>query len=166
MDWRVRGSPCQVKGVLDKATSIKPLGDEREAVSLSNSIQYCSKFDTDQRRREHSEASLLYQLGIPKSKSKLPKDGEDSFRIIVTSRKLCPYFQAHPIVVMTDQPIRKMMKKIDAAGWLIQWAIELGQFDIEYRPQAAIKAQVLADFIAEFTYPCKEEETRQSSKHC
>ena len=50
------------------------------------------------------------------------------------------------------------MNKIDAVGQLIQCAIELGQFDIEYRPRAVIKAQVLADFIAEFTYPCKEEE--------
>ena len=58
---------------------------------------------------------------------------------------------------MTDQPIRKMMNKIDAVGRLIQWAIELGQFDIEYRPRATIKAQVLADFIVEFTYPYKEE---------
>ena len=30
-------------------------------------------------------------------------------------------------------------------------AIELNQFDIEYKPQTAIKAQVLADFIAAFT---------------
>ena len=37
-------------------------------------------------------------------------------------------------------------------------AIELGQFDIEYRPWPAIKAQVLADFIAEFTYSYKKEE--------
>ena len=37
--------------------------------------------------------------------------------------------------------------------------IELGQFDIEYRPRVAIKAQVLVDFIAEFTYSCKEEES-------
>ncbi|XP_075674880.1 uncharacterized protein LOC142644087 [Castanea sativa] len=59
---------------------------------------------------------------------------------------------------MTDQPIRKTMNKIDAAGRLIQWAMKLGQFDIEYRPRAAIKAQVLAYFIAKFTYPYKEEE--------
>ena len=59
---------------------------------------------------------------------------------------------------MTDQLIRKTMDKIDAVEQLIQWAIELGQFDIEYRPRAAIKAQVLVDFIAEFTYPYKEEE--------
>jgi len=56
------------------------------------------------------------------------------FALLIASIKLHPYFQAHPIVVMTDQPIRKTMNKIDATGRLVQWAIELGQFDIEYRP--------------------------------
>ena len=78
------------------------------------------------------------------------------FTLLVASRKLRPYFQAHPIIVMTDQPIRKTMNNIDATGRLIQWAIEFGQFDIEYWPRVAIKAQVLADFIAGFIYPCKE----------
>ena len=55
------------------------------------------------------------------------------------------------------------MNKIDAVGCLVQWAIELGQFDIEYRPQVVIKAQVLADFIAEFTYPQEEEETQKKT---
>ena len=81
-----------------------------------------------------------------------------AFALLVTSRKLRPYFQAHPIVVMTNQPIRKTMNKIDAIGQLIQWAIELGQFDIEYWPLATIKAQLLVDFITEFTYPYQEEE--------
>ena len=71
-----------------------------------------------------------------------------AFALLVPSRKLHPYFQAHSIVVMIDQLIRKTMNKIDAAGQLIQWVIELGQFDIKYRPRAAIKAQMLADFIA------------------
>ena len=43
------------------------------------------------------------------------------------------------------------MNKPDAAGRLIQWAIELSEFDIEYRPRQAIKAKALTDFIAEFT---------------
>ena len=81
-----------------------------------------------------------------------------AFELSIASRKLHPYFQAHLIVVMTDQPIRKTMNKIDVAGWLIQWAIELGQFDIEYRPRVAIKAHVLVNFIVEFTYLYKEEE--------
>ena len=73
-----------------------------------------------------------------------------AFALLVVSRKLRPYFQAHLVVITTNQPIRKIMNKIDAAGRLIQWVIELGQFDIEYRTQVAIKAQVLANFIVEF----------------
>ena len=45
------------------------------------------------------------------------------------------------------------MNKPEAAGRMVQWAIELSQFDVEYRPRTAIKAQALADFIAEFTTP-------------
>jgi hypothetical protein len=71
--------------------------------------------------------------------------------LVVTARKLRPYFQAHTIIVLTNHPLRKAMNKPDAAGRLIQWAIELSEFDIEYHPRQAIKAQALADFIAEFT---------------
>ena len=35
---------------------------------------------------------------------------------------------------------------------MVQWAIELSQFNIEYHPRIAIKAQVLANFIAKFTF--------------
>ena len=55
-------------------------------------------------------------------------------------------------MVMTDQPIKKSMNSLEAAGRMIQWAIELNQFDIEYHPRTAIKAQALVDFIAEFTF--------------
>ena len=40
---------------------------------------------------------------------------------------------------------------MEAAGQLIQWAIELNKFNVKYQPRNAIKAQVLADFIIEFT---------------
>ena len=43
------------------------------------------------------------------------------------------------------------MNKLEAAGRLIQWAIELSEFNVRYQPRNAIKAQVLADFIAKFT---------------
>jgi hypothetical protein len=71
--------------------------------------------------------------------------------LVIAARKLRPYFQSHKIIVLTNHPLRKAMKKPDVAGRLIQWAVELSEFDIEYRPKQAIKAQALADFIAEFT---------------
>ncbi|XP_065624271.1 uncharacterized protein LOC136065259 [Quercus suber] len=52
---------------------------------------------------------------------------------------------------MTNHPLKKAMNKLEAAGRLIQWAVELSEFDIKYQPRHAIKAQALADFIAEFT---------------
>ena len=36
-------------------------------------------------------------------------------------------------------------------GRITKWAIELLPFDITYKPRRAIKWQVLADFIAEWT---------------
>ena len=85
--------------------------------------------------------------------SNYPRIEKIAFALIVALRKLRQYFQANPILVMTDQPIRKSMNKPEAAGRMIQWAIKLSQFDIEYLPRTAIKAQALADFIAEFTFP-------------
>ncbi|KAL5571307.1 hypothetical protein UlMin_020904 [Ulmus minor] len=58
---------------------------------------------------------------------------------MVAARKLRPYFQAHTIIIPTKFPLK-------------QWSIELGEFDIQFKPRTAIKGQALADFIAEFTY--------------
>jgi ribonuclease HI len=71
--------------------------------------------------------------------------------LVIAARKLRSYFQSHKIIVLTNHPLRKAMNKPDAAGRLIQWVVELSEFDIEYHPRQAIKAQALADFIAEFT---------------
>ena len=79
--------------------------------------------------------------------------------MIVASHKLGPYFQVNLILVIRDQPTKKSMNKPEATGRMIQWAIEFSQFDIEYHPKTAIKAQALADFIAEFTIPNEEGDT-------
>ena len=90
------------------------------------------------------------------AEAKYPRIKKIAFALIVASRKLRPYFQANPILVMTDQPIKKSMNKLEAAGRMVQWAIELSQFDIEYHLRAAIKAQALVDFIVEFTLLVKD----------
>ena len=74
-----------------------------------------------------------------------------AFTLVTTSRKLKHYFQAYVINVLTYHPSNKAMNKLKAAVRLIQWAIELNEFDVRYQPRNAIKAQVLADFIAEFS---------------
>ena len=70
---------------------------------------------------------------------------------MTAARKLRPYFQAHVINVLTDHLLKRAMNKLEATGRLIQWAVELNEFDIRYHPRKAIKAQALIDFIIEFT---------------
>ena len=56
------------------------------------------------------------------------------------------------------------MQKLDLSGRLANWAIELGQFDLDFMPRTIIKGQVLADFLAEFTNIPGNEEVRMERK--
>ena len=67
----------------------------------------------------------------------------------VATKKLRPYFQAHPIVVLTDLSLRSTIHKLDLSGRMARWEIELSEFVIQYKPRLAKKRQVLVDFIAE-----------------
>ena len=60
------------------------------------------------------------------AESRYPRIEKIAFALIVASRKLRQYFQENSILVMTDQPIKKSMNKPEAAGRMVQWAIELG----------------------------------------
>ena len=96
--------------------------------------------------------------------SKYPRIEKIAFALIVALHKLRPHFQANPILIMMDQPIKKSMNKPKAAGRMVQWAIELSQFDIKYHPKTAIKAQALADFIVEFTIPDDDSLTNETER--
>ncbi|KAK3002251.1 hypothetical protein RJ639_020450 [Escallonia herrerae] len=50
-----------------------------------------------------------------------------------------------------DQPLRKVLLSPEASERLVNWSVELGEFDLQYKPRTAIKAQALADFIVECT---------------
>ena len=57
----------------------------------------------------------------------------------VATKKLRPYFQAHPIVVLFDLPLRSTIHKLDLSERMAQWAIELSKFGIQYKPRLAKK---------------------------
>ena len=47
--------------------------------------------------------------------------------------------------------MKQVLHKPKTSERLMKWAIELSEFDIRYKPKTAIKGQVLADFVMEFT---------------
>ncbi|KAL5538900.1 hypothetical protein UlMin_046252 [Ulmus minor] len=86
------------------------------------------------------------------AETRYPEVEKLALALMIAARKLRPYFQAHTIIVPTKFPLKQILQKPDTSGRLAKWSIELGEFDILFKPRTAIKGQALADFIAEFTY--------------
>ena len=77
--------------------------------------------------------------------------------VVLGTRKLPHYFQAHTVVVLTQLPLKTILRSADYTGRIAKWGTILRAFDIKYMPRTSIKGQVLADLVAEFTKPPIEE---------
>ena len=69
------------------------------------------------------------------------------------TRKLPHYFQAHTVVVLTQLPLKTILRSADYMRRIAKWGTILGAFDIKYMSRTSVKGQVLADLVAEFTEP-------------
>ena len=76
--------------------------------------------------------------------------------VVHATRKLPHYFQAHTVVVLTQLPLKSILRSVDYTERVAKWGTILGAFDIKYMPRASIKGQVLADLVAEFAECPKE----------
>ncbi|KAK3031150.1 hypothetical protein RJ639_035148 [Escallonia herrerae] len=106
-------------------------------------------------REEDGVQKPIYYISkvLQDVETRYPKIDKIALALIISARRLRPYFQSHTIIVLTDQPLRKVLLSPEASGRLVNWSVELGEFDIEYKPRTTIKAQALADFIIECTLP-------------
>ena len=77
--------------------------------------------------------------------------------VVHATRKLSHYFQAHIVVVLTQLPLRSLLRKVDYTGRIVKWGTILEAFNIKYMPYTSVKGQVLADLVAEFAEPLSKE---------
>jgi ribonuclease HI len=82
----------------------------------------------------------------------------------MASRKLWYYFQAYHIIVPSSQPLKDIMRNIEATGRIGKWAAELNEFTIDYVHRSSIQSQALADFIADWTPGAHEEGTSKDAE--
>ncbi|GJX52015.1 reverse transcriptase domain-containing protein [Tanacetum coccineum] len=82
--------------------------------------------------------------------------------LVNMTRRLRRYFEAHPVKVITDQPIKNILSRTEASGKLAKYAVEIGTYKISFIPRNAVKGQVLADFLSDAPDGEREDEYFQS----
>jgi hypothetical protein len=53
--------------------------------------------------------------------------------------------------VVTSYPLKVMIHNPNATRNIAKWAVELAEFKLDFLPRHAVKSQVLADFVADYT---------------
>ena len=76
-----------------------------------------------------------------------------AYAVIMASRKLRHYFEGHKIVAVTDQPLHDLFHNREASSRISKWVSELSEHYIDFEKRTAIKSQVLADFVVDWTSP-------------
>ena len=71
--------------------------------------------------------------------------------LVHATRKFPQYCQAHIVYVLTEHPLQSLLKRSDLTGRIAKWEKRLRAFDVRYKPRSAVKGQVLADFVVEFS---------------
>ena len=50
--------------------------------------------------------------------------------LVMASKKLNHYFQAHKIVILTEHPLKSLLQQGDLIGRIARWVVALGQYDL------------------------------------
>ena len=81
--------------------------------------------------------------------------------VVHGTRKLPHYSKAHTVVVLTQLPLKAILRSANYTGRIAKWGTILGAFDIKYMPHTSVKGQILSDLIAEFADDPVEKESNE-----
>jgi hypothetical protein len=88
---------------------------------------------------------------LSETKAHYPQVQKLLYAMVLARHKLRHYFEAHPVMVVSSFPLGEIIRNPDAAGRIAKWSVELTGETLAYVPHKAIKSQILADFVAEWT---------------
>jgi hypothetical protein len=57
------------------------------------------------------------------------------YTLLITSRKLCHYYQGHPIKVVTDRPLETILRNPNVTGRVAEWAWSFSHLRSPLKPQ-------------------------------
>ncbi|RVW30441.1 hypothetical protein CK203_090815 [Vitis vinifera] len=97
-----------------------------------------------------AETCLLCQQALADVETRYSKMELTALALRSAAKSSAPIFK--PPSDCTDRPpLRSILHKPDLTGRMLQWAIELSEFGIEFQPRLSKKGQVMADFVLEYS---------------
>ena len=88
---------------------------------------------------------------LSETKTRYPQIQKLIYAVVLARRKLRHYFEAHPVTVVSSFPLGEIIQNREVSGRIAKWSVELMGETLTYAPRKAIKSQILADFVAEWT---------------
>ena len=152
MGYEVRRSIFIIEDIFELPPPILVSPIEGELLTLYLAISDFSTSAVLVRDKDRVQHPVYYcSRALRGAEERYPRMEKLILALVTEARKLRPYFQAHTIEVPTEYPMKQVLHRPETSRRLMKWAIELSEFDIRYKPKTAIKGQVLADFVVEFT---------------
>ncbi|KAL0361193.1 UNVERIFIED_CONTAM: Retrovirus-related Pol polyprotein from transposon [Sesamum radiatum] len=150
------GTPCQLafeelKAYLSRLPLlVKPSPGDTLYLYLSVTAQVVSSVLV---REEEGKQLPIYYVSkvLNRAEGRYTPIENVKLALVVTAKRLRPYFLFHPIGVRTNTPLKQTLGKPNTSGRLVKWAVELSEYDTSYMPRTTIKAHALADFVSEMT---------------
>jgi hypothetical protein len=115
----------------------------------------CAALVQENDRDDKNQQCPIYYVSevLTTSKCNMTELEKISYAVIMASRKLRHYFKEFKIRVTSDRGLGELFVNPKASARIAKWAAELSGYNIIFEPRTAIKSQVLADFIVDWTGP-------------
>ena len=111
-------------------------------------------------RIEDAIQCLVYYTSktMMESETRYPPLEKVGLALVTVAKKLPQYFEAHTVYVVTQYPPRT-----DFTGRIWKWGTKIGALDVKYLPRTAIKGQLQANFVAEFTPTSQQKDKSETT---
>jgi hypothetical protein len=118
---------------------------------IGPSSKCCATAREIRRKKIQADPSVFFSEALSGSKIFYSELDKIAYVVVMAARKLRHYFEGHRIRVITNQPLNNLFANKEASTRIIKWGAELSEYIIDFERKSAIKSQVLADFVVDWT---------------